>query len=367
VLFLVITLVGDTCRDYEVVKTVKDISRQTLTRVKSYGSSSTNAIDIETTDQVWSSEDRGRRNSLPQKQIDWPEEEMKTLENPMLGGKNKVGATSGNKKKRRLSSRELMIEMSTQHVQTNAVAMEDGGGEGDVTVTLGINPMHAAHGGAATTAPETVTTNAARARWNKLKQATRTPGTFRNGRKQRVKRLSKVMKARQNELDNDGGHSMGLSNCRAINLLTANQPGIYFLFDKDKKLIYIGESKFPVSRILDHYFKAYIYAHRSAKGIGPVFNHFRIVNCKSEDSRIRQHYEKRWIRKFKSLLNFNTKCETYDLNWKELNGFILVFEHFFKKDMTWNKYLNDEVISKRLFHKEKRKIWRKKYYIKKGK
>ena len=158
-----------------------------------------------------------------------------------------------------------------------------------------------------------------------------------------------------------------LSNCRAINLLTANQPGIYFLFNKEKELIYIGESKFPVSRILDHYFKAYAYTHRCAKGIGPVFDHFRIISCKSEDSRIRQHFEKRWIRKFKSLLNFNTKCETYDLDWKELNGFILIFEHFFKKDMTWNKYLNDEVISKRILHKEKRKIRRKKYYIKHGK
>ena len=60
-----------------------------------------------------------------------------------------------------------------------------------------------------------------------------------------------------------------------------------------------------------------------------------------------------------SLLNNNHKCygtTNLVLNSKlvkELNGII--------------KKLNDEVISKRLFHKEKRKIWRKKYYIKKGK
>jgi hypothetical protein len=140
---------------------------------------------------------------------------MKTLENPMLRKKG-VGGSGGSKKKRRLSSRESMIEMSTQHLQTNTVATEDGEGEGEekeeeVTVTLEINPMHAARGGAAAaaaaTAPETVTPNAARARWNKLKQATRTSGTFRNGGKQRMKRLSKVMKARQNVLG-DGDNSV---------------------------------------------------------------------------------------------------------------------------------------------------------------
>ena len=158
-----------------------------------------------------------------------------------------------------------------------------------------------------------------------------------------------------------------LSNCQAINFLTANKPGIYFLFDTDKKLIYIGESKFPMSRVLDHYFKAYTYTHQSAKGIGPVFDHFRIISCRSEDSRIRQHYEKRWIRKFKAPLNFNTKCETYDLDWKEISGFILIFEDFFKKDMTWYRYINEEVMANREEQQKKRKIQRKEYYTKTGK
>jgi hypothetical protein len=137
--------------------------------------------------------------------------------------KDEVVPVDSSQKKRRLSSRELMIEMSTQPLQTNTQAMEEGEGEvkdeeggeggGEVTVTLGINPMHAARGDtaattAAPTAPETATPNAARARWNKLKHATRASRTFRNGGKQRMKRLSKVMKARQNESGGGSGNSM---------------------------------------------------------------------------------------------------------------------------------------------------------------
>ena len=134
-------------------------------------------------------------------------------------------------KKRRLSSRELMIEMSSSHLQTNTQETgeekgegevndgeggEGGEGGGEVTVTLGVNPMHATRSGAAATAaptaPENATPNAAtgRAYWNKLKQATKTARTFRKGGKQRMKRLSKVMKARQNEAGGGGGgDSMG--------------------------------------------------------------------------------------------------------------------------------------------------------------
>ena len=99
-------------------------------------------------------------------------------------------------KKRRLSSRELMVEMAAQQLQVNNPAIEEGGEEGrDVIVTLGINPMHGASGKTtAVTHPTTATTSAAaRARWNKLKHATRVSRTFRDGGKQRVKRLSKVM------------------------------------------------------------------------------------------------------------------------------------------------------------------------------
>ena len=157
-----------------------------------------------------------------------------------------------------------------------------------------------------------------------------------------------------------------LKHSQGINFIKANQPGVYFLFDVDKKLSYIGESKFPMSRILDHYSRAY-QNNKKAKGIGPVFDYFRIINCKSKDSRIRQHYEKRWIRKFKTRLNYNTKNESYDLNWKELKGFILVFENFFKNTKTWYRYLNDDVMNKRDEHKARKKIKRKEHYIRTGK
>lgn len=143
-----------------------------------------------------------------------------------------------------------------------------------------------------------------------------------------------------------------ISNC-TVNIIKDNYPGIYFLFDKDKKLIYIGESKFPLIRILDHYHKHYKIEKvgwRSGfqqKGIGPVFHYFRTMHVQSEDSRIRQHYEKRWIRKFDPPLNYNTRALAYDLSWKEINSFIHVYESFFKTQMTWYRYLNDEVCAKR--------------------
>ena len=72
--------------------------------------------------------------------------------------------------------------------------------------------MHAARNEAPATAPatapETDTPNAARARWNILKHATRTSGTFRKSGKERMKRLSKVMKARQNESVGGGDTSL---------------------------------------------------------------------------------------------------------------------------------------------------------------
>ena len=77
-----------------------------------------------------------------------------------------------------------------------------------MTVTLETNSMHATRAGAAVTAPETVTPNAARARWNTLKQATRASRAFRRGGKQRMKRLSRVMKARQHGPSDDSGISM---------------------------------------------------------------------------------------------------------------------------------------------------------------
>ena len=135
--------------------------------------------------------------------------------------KNEVVPVDSRKKNRRLSSRELMIEMATQRLQTNAQekAEEKGNGKrevnddgegGEVTATLGINPMHATCGEiaptaaptAASTAPETATPTITP---NALKQTTKTSRPFRNGGKQQMKRLSKVMKARQNESGGAGG------------------------------------------------------------------------------------------------------------------------------------------------------------------
>jgi len=139
--------------------------------------------------------------------------------------KNEVVPVDSRKKNRRLSSRELMIEMATQRLQTNAQekAEEKGNGKrevnddgegGEVTATLGINPMHATCGEiaptaaptAASTAPETATPTITP---NALKQTTKTSRPFRNGGKQQMKRLSKVMKARQNVSGGAGGDGGG--------------------------------------------------------------------------------------------------------------------------------------------------------------
>jgi hypothetical protein len=48
---------------------------------------------------------------------------------------NGVVSVDGSKKKRGLSSRELMIEMSTQHLQTNNQTTEEKGEKGEVIVT----------------------------------------------------------------------------------------------------------------------------------------------------------------------------------------------------------------------------------------
>ena len=42
-----------------------------------------------------------------------------------------------------------------------------------------------------------------------------------------------------------------------IDITINNNPGLYFLFNEEYKLIYIGESKFPLSRILDHHSRSY--------------------------------------------------------------------------------------------------------------
>jgi hypothetical protein len=149
-------------------------------------------------------------------------------------------------------------------------------------------------------------------------------------------------------------------DCR-VDIVGMNRPGIYFLFDDTKKLIYIGESKFPLIRILDHFHKHYKIKKTGSrsgyqqKGIGPIFTYFRTMHVQSEDSRIRQHYEKRWIRKYDPPLNYNTRAENYDLTWREINGFVYVYDSFFYQDMSWHRYLHDEVMSKRRSFVESKK------------
>jgi excinuclease UvrABC nuclease subunit len=58
---------------------------------------------------------------------------------------------------------------------------------------------------------------------------------------------------------------LSLVDCQ-VDLLKLNQPGIYFLFNNENKLIYVGESKFPLIRIMDHYFKHYHKARKSKQG-----------------------------------------------------------------------------------------------------
>lgn len=161
-----------------------------------------------------------------------------------------------------------------------------------------------------------------------------------------------------------------LESCQ-VNCIKDNLPGIYFLFDENKELVYIGESKFPLIRVLDHYHKHYkkkrnVKTGYQKKGIGPIFNYFRIINIRSEDSRIRQHFEKRWIRRFNPELNYNTKNEAYDLTWREINSFILVFENFFKQHMSWYRYINDEVLRHRKSYLELKKVRRRRRYLATG-
>jgi hypothetical protein len=164
---------------------------------------------------------------------------------------------------------------------------------------------------------------------------------------------------------------LSLVDCQ-VDLLKLNQPGIYFLFNNENKLIYVGESKFPLIRIMDHYFKHYHKARKSKqgfqkKGVGPVFSKFKIIILKKEtDKRIRQHYEKRWIRRFDPELNYHSSQVPYDLSIKEIRAFILIYKDFFSGRMTWYRYINDEVMKQRPNYKEHRRKLRKRRYIATG-
>lgn len=156
-----------------------------------------------------------------------------------------------------------------------------------------------------------------------------------------------------------------LCNCQ-VNLLKVNEPGIYFLLNEKLELVYIGESSNPLLRILNHYFRSYPNG-KDKKGIGPVFSHFRII-LTNRDKRIRQHYEKRWIKKFSPPINWNGQSEApYLLTRKELDNFIKVYDNFFKEDMSWHRYINDEVVKQMDKYIVHRKKLRKERYARTGK
>jgi excinuclease UvrABC nuclease subunit len=149
-----------------------------------------------------------------------------------------------------------------------------------------------------------------------------------------------------------------------IDITTSNNPGLYFLFNEEYKLIYIGESKCPLSRILDHYSRSYE-GSKTKKGIGPVFTYFRIVLLSIDEIRIRQHYEKRFIKKYKPKLNANSTTAPYTLTSKQLKAHVLLHEKFFN-NISWYRYINDEVLKKMDAGLKHKKILRRASYLKTG-
>tara|TARA_R100001510_G_C7616108_1_gene178221 strand:+ start:389 stop:889 length:501 start_codon:yes stop_codon:yes gene_type:complete len=150
-----------------------------------------------------------------------------------------------------------------------------------------------------------------------------------------------------------------------IDITISNNPGLYFLFNEHYKLIYIGESKFPLARILDHYWRSYA-GGKAKKGIGPVFIYFRIISSHTDEIRIRQHYEKRFIKQFNPELNYNSNTAPYVLTTNQLKSHVLIHEKFFK-DMSWYRYINDEVLKKMDAGINHKKKLRRANYLKTGK
>jgi excinuclease UvrABC nuclease subunit len=150
-----------------------------------------------------------------------------------------------------------------------------------------------------------------------------------------------------------------------INITVSNNPGLYFIFNEHYKLIYVGESKFPLARILDHYCRSYS-GGKAKKGIGPVFTYFRIISLNNDEVRIRQHYEKRFIKKYNPRLNANSNTAPYTLTSKQLKAHVLIYEKFFK-NISWYRYINDEVLKKMDEGMKHRKKLRRANYLKTGK
>jgi len=149
-----------------------------------------------------------------------------------------------------------------------------------------------------------------------------------------------------------------------IDIAINNNPGLYFLFNEEYKLIYIGESKFPLSRILDHYSRSYE-GSKTKKGIGPIFIYFRIILLNTDEIRIRQHYEKRFIKQYNPEINHGSHRAPYDLTYRQIKAHVLLHEKFFK-DISWYRYINDEVLKKMDSGLKHKKRLRRAKYLKTG-
>ena len=150
-----------------------------------------------------------------------------------------------------------------------------------------------------------------------------------------------------------------------IDITASNNPGLYFFFNEHYKLTYIGESKFPLARILDHYWRSYSES-KTKKGVGPVFTYFRIISLNNDEIRIRQHYEKRFIKRYNPELNSNSNTAPYTLTSKQLKAHVLLHEKFFK-NISWYRYINDEVLKKMDEGIKYKKKLRRASYLKTGK
>ena len=124
------------------------------------------------------------------------------FENPMREYSNE----DHGKKKRRLSSRELMIEMSDQNNVVADALDADGASTGKTKQSGHATQSNGDLSGTdpildlKTLTPESQGNGAPRAHWNRIKMVTKASSKFKRGGKRRIKRLSKVMKSRRNSV-----------------------------------------------------------------------------------------------------------------------------------------------------------------------
>ena len=180
---------------------------------------------------------------------------------------------------------------------------------------------------------------------------------------------------------------------------TKSKPGIYFLLDVNEKtprykrikntyvqdpkgnyvidhsidilekvprvLKYIGESIYPIKRVIDHYFNT---SKDKTKGVGPVFTHIRIMNMfkNFEYDTMRLHYERIFVRKYLPdlnqasqlsenqkliILNSAGKVTPYDL----IKPYLLNSKDIYKAFKAWEiedmNYIKNELVPYKLENK----------------